>query len=308
MKISTTTDTLARKYGDEKAIVKLAQAGFDAMDYSMFIHNEETGVFSTNDFEAYAKKLKGIADAAGIEFGQIHAQMPRPSHPDYVARMKLWDELAKRSIMTAAILECPYVVVHPIIMLERRYDTLYQENFDFNVEYYGKMKPYLQEYGVKVAIENMWHFDDEKQMICPTVCSSAEEINKLCDTLGEEFVACLDIGHAVLTDRTPESMIYALGDRLKVLHVHDNNGYDDTHDVPFNGSPMHMMFPNKGNERKINWDNVIKALKDIHYDGTFSLEADSFAKKFPVELADDAVAFMAKIARYFSTFSMVQCP
>lgn len=300
MKISTTTDTLARKYGDEKAIIALAAAGFDAIDYSMYIHEEETGVFAANQFESYAKKLKHTADTAGIVFGQIHAHMPRPSHPDYVARMKLWDDLAMRSIMTAAILECPYVVIHPIIMLERRYHTLYQENFDFNVEYYGKMKPYLKEYGVKVAIENMWHFDDDKQIICPSVCSSAEEMNKLCDVLGDGFVTCLDIGHAVLTGQTPEDMIHTLGDTLKVLHVHENNGYDDTHDIPFNGLPVGMMFPEKENTKKINWDKVMKALNDVNYDGTFSLEADSFLRKFPIELANDALIFMAKVARHLA--------
>ena len=296
MKISTTTGNLAKLYGEEEAIRMLAKAGFDSMDYSMFIHNAETGIYNTNEFTDYAKKLKKVADDAGITFGQFHAQIPNPSVPDYMSRTELWDKLAKNAIIAASIVECPYVVVHPLILPERRYDDLYQENFDLNLEYYGKMKDTLKKYGVKVAIENMWHWDDSKNTICPSVCSSAEEMRTLAETLGDEFVTCLDVGHAVLTGRTAESMVYTLGDRLATLHVHDNDAKDDTHDLMFNANPINMMFPD--NPNRIDWDKFMIALKDVGYKGTFSLEADNFIKKYPDEMAFDAVCFMAKVARY----------
>ncbi len=298
MKISTTTGYLARHFGDEVALEKLARAGFDAVDYSMFIHDAEKGVYNTDGFEDYAKNLKKTADNVGIVIGQIHAQIPRPSCPDYLGRTELWDRLAKRSIITSAIVDCPYVVVHPIIMPDRRYDVKYQENFDLNVEYFGKMKDTAKEYGVKVAIENMWHSDDVTKEICPSVCSSSAELLSLCETLGDEFVVCLDTGHTVLTGRSPESMIYDLGDKLKVLHISDNDGYDDTHDIPYNGLPVFMNSKAPAADRRFNWDAVMTALKDIGYSGTFSLEADSYPNKFPEELAEDVHVFMAKVARH----------
>lgn len=297
MKISTTTGTFARMYNDEVAIAKLAQAGFEAMDYSMFVHNAETGIYNQKGFEKHAERIKAVADACGISFGQIHAQMPSPSYPDYIARQELWDKLAVNTIITAAIVDCPYIVVHPLIMLDRLYDRKYQENFDANLDYYGRMKPYLKEYGVKVAIENMWHFDDEIQKIVPTVCSTAEEMIALADALGDEFVFCLDVGHTALTGNKAEDMVRKLGSRLKTLHIHDVNGFDDSHDIPFNGNQIPMMFPE--NENKIDWDAFAKSLKEIGYDGTFNLEADCFPKKFPAELREDATAFMAKVSKYF---------
>lgn len=298
MKISTTTGYFAKKLGDEKALVTLAKAGFDAVDYSMFVHDAETGVFSNKGFEKYAEKLKIVADAAGIKIGQIHAHMPSPSYPDYMARQQLFDKLAVHSIVSAAIMECPYVVIHPLIMLDRLYDRKYKENYEANLEYYGKMIPYLKEYGVKVAIENMWHFDDEKNKIVDTVCSSAEEMISLANDLGDDFVFCLDVGHCVLTDRTADSMVRALGSRLKALHVHDNDCIDDTHDLPYNANPINMMFP--ANEKKIDWDAFMASLKEIGYEGTLSLEADKFLHKFPEELSFDAAAFMAKVARHLA--------
>lgn len=295
MKISTTTGYFARTYGDKKAIVKIAQAGFDAVDYSLYVHDAETGVFSNKGFEKYAAEIKTVADASGIKIGQIHAHTPRPSYPDYIARRELFDKLAVNSIISAAIMDCPYVVIHPLIMLDRIYDYKYQENYDANIEYYGKMIPYLKEYGVKVAIENMWHVDEEKNAICSTVCSSAEEMLSLANDLGDDFVICLDVGHAVLTGRTADDMVRKIGDKLKVLHVHDNNGYDDNHDIPFNGLGLNSSHTKT--DRKIDWDAFMKALKDINYSGTFSLEADAFLRKFPPQLAEDSSAFMAKVAR-----------
>lgn len=298
MKISTQTGTIARLYGDEKALVKIANAGFDAVDYSLYIHDKENGVYSGKGFEKYAERIKTVADAVGLKIGQIHAHTPTPSYPDYMSRPELYDRLAANTIISAAIMECPYVVVHPLIMLDRLYDRKYKENYEANLEYYGKMIPYLKESGVKVAIENMWHFDETKNKIVDTVCSSAEEMMSLANDLGDDFVFCLDVGHCVLTDRTADSMVRVLGDRLKVLHVHDNDGIDDTHDIPYNANPINMQFP--ANPKKIDWDEFLKSLKEINYDGTFSFEADSFLRKYPSELYEDALKFMAKVARYMA--------
>lgn len=298
MKISTQTKTFANLYGDEKALVKIANAGFDAVDYSLYIHDAETGVYSGKGFEKYAEKIKTVADAAGIKIGQIHAHTPCPSYPDYMENTELYDRLAANTIISAAIMECPYVVVHPLIMLDRLYDRKYKENYEANLEYYGKMIPYLKESGVKIAIENMWHFDDEKNKIVDTVCSSAEEMISLANDLGDDFVFCLDVGHCVLTDRTADSMVRALGSRLKTLHIHDNDGIDDTHDLPYNSSSTNMMFPESS--KKIDWDEFLKSLKEVNYDGTLSLEADSFLKKYPQELYEDGLKFMARVARHMA--------
>ena len=298
MKISTQTASLARIYGDEKALIKIANAGFEAVDYSLYIHDKQNGVYSGKGFEKYAEKIKNVADAAGIKIGQIHGHSPTPSYPDYMANSEMYDKLAANTIISAAIMGCPYVVIHPLIMLDRLYDRKYKENYEANLEYYGKMIPYLKESGVKIAIENMWHFDDEKNKIVDTVCSSAEEMISLANDLGDDFVFCLDVGHCALTDRKPGDVARQLGDRLKVLHVHDNDCKDDTHDIPYNAHPANMMFPS--NPDKIDWDEFMKALKDINYDGTFSLEADGFLKKFPPELYEDGLGFMAKVARHLA--------
>ena len=53
-------------------------------------------------------------------------------------------------------------------------------------------------------------------------------------------------------------MVYALGDRLQALHIHDNDKRLDSHEIPFS--------------MKIDFPPIIKALHDIGYKGEFTLE------------------------------------
>jgi sugar phosphate isomerase/epimerase len=80
-------------------------------------------------------------------------------------------------------------------------------------------------------------------------------------------------------------MIHALGaDRLGALHVHDNDGKRDIHQLPY-----HMA---------IDWDEILDALADVGYRGDFTLEADNFYGRLPKELLEDAAGHMAKVSHH----------
>ena len=53
-------------------------------------------------------------------------------------------------------------------------------------------------------------------------------------------------------------MLELYGNRLMTLHLHDNNGEEDQHALPFTGT--------------INWNNLKTKLDNIGYKGTISLE------------------------------------
>ena len=57
-------------------------------------------------------------------------------------------------------------------------------------------------------------------------------------------------------------MIKALGDRLKALHIHDNDKLHDSHQLPFT--------------MNIDFEPIVKALKETNYDGYFTLEASYY--------------------------------
>ena len=65
-------------------------------------------------------------------------------------------------------------------------------------------------------------------------------------------------------------MIRALGHRLQALHIHDNDRWHDSHQIPFSMS--------------IDFAPIAAALKEIGYKGWFTLEADHYLKeKFNAE-------------------------
>jgi sugar phosphate isomerase/epimerase len=154
------------------------------------------------------------------------------------------------------------------------------------MKFYRDLLPYAKEYGVKIAIENMWRNEPKRKYICPSACGTAKDLARYIDTLDDDtFVACLDLGHCGLVGEEAQDAIRILGhDRLKALHVHDNNYREDTHTLPM----MSMM----------EWDEICKALADIKYDGDFTFEADAFLRYVPKDFKPTACKFMADTGRY----------
>jgi sugar phosphate isomerase/epimerase len=289
MLISTQTDEFARKFGDHDAIKLLAEIGFDALDYSMFDILNKNCPLNKEDYREYAKSLRKTADEYNIIFNQAHAPFPSYiQNPD--KDQEIYNEIIVHAIVkameTASILGVKIIIVHPITLL----DCSYQEQKDFNMDFFGKLLPYCKKYNLKIALENMFGWEKNAPHATPGVCSPSGEFIDYLDSLDKDwFCACLDIGHAEMRGTGAISaveLINALGhDRLKSLHIHDNDKTGDLHNLPF----MH----------KINWDEIMRALKNINYDGDFTFEADRFISGFPVELYMSASALMLDVGRYF---------
>ena len=76
-----------------------------------------------------------------------------------------------------------------------------------------------------------------------------------------DLLCHLDVGHCNLHGKDPAAMIRHFGHRLHHLHLHDNDGRSDLHLPPGVGT--------------IDWASVIRALKEVGYDGTITLEIGS---------------------------------
>ena len=270
----------------EESLKMLKAAGFDGADFQIFGEAQET--LSQPNYEEIFEKWGAYAREIGLEIAQTHAP-----YPSYVAEKsdeeneEIFQSIAK-AIIASGKLGSKYIIVHPPVFPERKYDRLKAENREYGLNFYRRLEPYAKQAGVKIAIENMWNFDWDRNRICPTTLSHAEELAEWCDALGHEhFCVCLDIGHCELTHDDPDEAIRILGDRLETLHVHDVDGIHDLHTAPFFGC--------------VRWDDVCQALADIDYKGVFSLESCVFAKGyFPQELFFDTVVLQAKIARFLA--------
>ncbi|MBE7052238.1 MAG: sugar phosphate isomerase/epimerase [Ruminococcaceae bacterium] len=281
MKLSINTDVLAKEHGEKKAIDMICDAGFDALDFSFF----DSKYHSDNLSDDFFRELRKYIEQKGLVVNQAHAPFPSSSREESKN-----DGIFKSivtSIKNAALLGSPNIVVHPCTHMDHEADGNADKLFEINMEFYKRLIPYCEEYGIKVALENMWQKSSyETDVIMPSTCARAEEFIKYFDTLSNDcFTICLDIGHAVLVRESPDILIKKLGaKRLGCLHVHDVDAIHDLHTLPFFG--------------EVKWDRVTKALADIGYNGDFTFEANNFYSKIPTAIWPSALKHMEATGRY----------
>lgn len=248
------------KFGDIKAIELLAEAGFDAIDYSMAQMKNADFPLNTTDYKKYATELCEAAKRNNIFFNQGHAvsYIPCDSPED---SCRLLTEKNIKCIEISGLLGIKTLVVHPVTFGSHIGNE--EAVFEQNMRYYRALLPYAEKYGVKIACENMWCGDKKRGVARGGVCSNPYEHAYYVDEIGNEmFVACLDVGHCSLAGREAQDCIRVLGNRLQALHIHDNDYKDDMHTLP--------------GLSEMNWDEITKALADIGYKGDFTLETDHF--------------------------------
>ncbi len=285
MLLSTSMDMLFyNQFTFDETVDILADAGFDAIDFSIFfpaLYGEET---DSSEFKNKMLDFKKKALSRGMCFNQAHAPMPS-SWGNEEQDKKRFDDIT-RAMRNASYLGVKNIVVHPAQHLTYEEDGNPEKLFEINMDFYGKLKPYCEEYNIRVAVENMWQSKGLKNAIMHSTCSRPEEFVKYVDALNSEwFVACLDTGHAALVKEDVAGVIRKLGGkRLKALHVHDVDGVSDMHTVPYQGL--------------IKWDSVTEALKEINYDGDFTFEVSHFFHyRMPKELYKPTFKYIAEIGR-----------
>lgn len=287
MLICTQTDVLAKCFSLEEALRRIKDAGFDAADLSLF-DTESNPRWSKETYKEEAIKIGEYARSIGLPILQAHAYFPSSASYRHQDEEELF-ELTYRGVEIAALAGAKKIVVHPLHYAE--YNGHEEEWFERNMAYYTRFKPLCESYRVQVCVENMWKRNSLRGfMIDHDTCSRPEEFIRYLDTLNADgknhFTGCLDLGHMVLVGEDPVKMIQKMGNRIGTLHVHDNNYHDDSHTLPGLG--------------KMPYEEICEALKEIGYQGLFTLEADKFIKHLPEALLPTAVSFMAENARYYA--------
>ncbi len=283
MLLSTQNNALLQVFGFEKAVKMLKDAGYDAYDMSLFemFDNANGSPFNNEGYLALAKEMRAYADAIGIVCNQAHAPFSSSKGDDGDA----WRfETIVRSMEIAATLGARCIVVHPKQHLP--YNTDKKVLWDMNIDFYKRLIPYCEQFGIKVALENMWQYNHKGKRVMDSVCSRPEEFLAYLEALNSPWlVACLDIGHAALTDEDIPTFIRTLGKKhLQALHVHDVDFRSDKHTLPYTVD--------------IEWAPVLETLAEIGYEGDLTFEADMFLHKLPTPLLETGVKFMAEVGRY----------
>lgn len=277
MKLSANTSLFAKTYGLKKAVEMFADAGFDAIDFSEF-HEE---FYSTVHDEAFYRDIRSYAEDRGLYFNQAHAPFPS-SYPEDEKTEETFGHIVQ-GMRNASYLGVRNIIVHPCQHLTYADEGNPEKLFEINMDFYKRLQPYCEEFNIRIAVENMWQYP---KTISHSTCSRPAEFMRYMDALDKEwFVACLDIGHAMLVKEMPDDMIRALGGKyLQALHVHDVDGIQDSHTLPFYGI--------------VNWEKVMRALAEIDYQGELTYEASNFVANVPEALWQDALKYMVQVGRH----------
>lgn len=275
MKLVNQTEKIGDRLGDKAAVRILCEAGFDGIDFSMFRMKDDNDILNSGDYKSHIKELVSIADFYGVTFEQAHAPFPSAKDGNAEYNADIFEKL-KRALEIAGMLDAKICVVHPVQFKENQ--------FEQNMELYHKLEPYASDYGVKIALENMWGWDNIQNRIVPNVCSVADDFNRYVDALDPaHFTACLDLGHCGLVGDNAGGMIRGMGQRLGCLHIHDNDNFNDSHTLPYLS--------------EMDWDDILRALGEIDYRGHFTYEADNFLAGFPDDLLPACERFMHDVGR-----------
>ncbi len=259
-------------FGMRQTFDIFAKAGIQGIDF-----NNDVAEYCTKQHDKqFYVELADYARERGITICQAHAPFPS-SYTDEAKTAKRFEEIVQ-AMENAAYLGAPMIVVHPCVHLDYAVEGNPEKLFDYNVDFYTRLIPYAEKFGIKIAIENIGRV---------SITSTPDRLNKLYDTLGNPvFTVCFDVGHCLLQGVDPAEAIRKLGDRLVngCTHVHDNMGDTDAHTLPYYGN--------------VKWESVMVALADIGYKGDLNYEASGFLKSVPIGLYIDGLTYMARVGHY----------
>jgi len=236
-----------------EGLAKMKRHGYHCMDYQAFTSTPaalfERGMAS---FEQAVLRDTEIIAASGIEVSQAHGPWrypPRDVEPE--DRAERFDKMAM-TLHGTRLLNCRYMVVHPMMPYGCGKPDDTDRFFEINYDHYRRLCQVAEQENVIICLENMPM--PELPLATPSqILAFVREINS-------PFLrVCLDTGHCAVCGVSAGDAVRELGaEFLHTLHVHDNDGTRDLHQLPYFGVT--------------DWEDFARALQEIGFDKTVSLE------------------------------------
>ena len=263
---------------EERKYEKLASFGFECLDIGFSNTNDWPYTEDENVVEKRLACERALIEKSGLTVSQVHGPWRFPprdlEESDRAERL----EKMKKCVHLCSAVGGKSMVIHPLMPfgLEDKNTENEEKTWDINVKFMTELANYAKELGVIVCIENM----PFKEF----AISTPAEIMKIVSLVNlDNFKVCFDTGHANLFEELSlGDCVREIGDKLAVLHVHDNDGRGDHHLPPYYGIA--------------DWEEFGQALKDIGFEGAVSLECLP-PKKVSDEALDSLAAAYAQMVR-----------
>ena len=283
----------------------MKEVGFSCGDFSLnqylsntMLYEQEPNHFfdqSIQELEYYFSRYKEGTRAVGIHINQMH--MP---YPVYVPRGSrelneyLQNVVARKSMEICAFFNCPHIVIHGFKLA--RYLGSEEAEWERTESFLNSLAPMAKEMNITMCIENL--YDGVGGHLVEGPCCHAKKAAERIDRMNDRYCAqvlgfCFDTGHANLVGIDFEDFIKTLDYRLKVLHIHDNDGIGDLHQMPF------TFTRSRENTASTDWEGFIRGLRAIGYQGVLSFETAPVLTAFPEEMKKDVLKLIVRVGEYF---------
>lgn len=262
---------------------RCAHAGFEVMDANFFTVHYDNHPFAVDNWQQLVEDVRNEAEKCGTPFVQSHIpyrslstrhDIEMAKTPEGMAHFK---KMSLRAIEMSHMLGVKWAVIH----LMDDPDAVMSDNeahIRHNLRIFDEEINLAHKLGVGLAFENLYDIPKRRRFGV-----KAAELKAFVDHCNSPLIgACWDIGHGHNSTADQADSILLLGDRIKALHVHDNNGKDDLHYVPFMGS--------------VAWEKVMHALyeggckADLIFETAFS--------SMPEALRDDGLKLLYHIGQH----------
>jgi len=244
-----------------------AEAGFDGVEVRM---REERDDFTLSPWssEEEVRRFGDEVSKAGLEvpsvMGGLQWQYPLTSPDPKVAERS--KESIRLTLKVARLLGADTVLVVPgVVDEETPYDVAYERALGALRE----LAPEAEREGVYIGVENVWN----KFLLSPL------EMARFIDEVGSDYVrAYFDVGNVVLFG-FPQHWIRILGGRISKVHLKDF-GQSGGFTYLFQGD--------------VNWPEVMRALKEVGYDGYLTAELSPY-RHFPEKTLRDTAEAIGRL-------------
>jgi len=266
----------------EESIRAVKEAGFDAVDISFETYEREGQPMTRPGWKDWVKRQKELCDELELPITQAHAHFYTSRQHREFTPLEREEHNSKivRDIEAAGICGIPWLVMHPITWYDSN-GYSYELSLKNEIERFKRLGEVAARCNVGIAIENIGGPSGENRYYWTVTEDLMELLNSLNDD--KLFGICWDTGHGNLHNINQPEAIRQMGKRLKALHINDNRGEKDEHQLPYLGC--------------IEWEPLLLALKEVGYAGDFTYEANRFTPGFGPEFHLEAMKFACKLAR-----------
>ena len=293
MLLGISSNGVTSKLGYDAGFALIRKCGFDAVDISLESYGKKDStddIYRTSEdqFTEYFENIRNLAGKYDLVISQTHGRCTTYTPDEKQQEYARW--VSERDLKATSILGAPGCVIHQIA--SGKWPDNYADD-DFmhakNKSFFDWLAPYAEAYNVLFSLETFGRATLRGERIADH-WADIRLLRDQFDMLDTQNKAiCVDTGHTneamPFGMPSPAEAIRMLGDRVKFLHLHDNNGTYDQHLPPL-----------MGGLGSVYWPDVFDALDEIGYTGVYNFELG--LTKYYYALPE-AMVFLGKFLRRF---------